>query len=88
MTESSVRPGALAQAKRDLLLDAVMEAEELADTDEGFEAYIARVAEEVNATAEQLRQYFGEEFMRHEFRKELATNLIVDSAVEKAAEAE
>ena len=88
MMESSVRPGALAQVKSDLLLDAVMEAEELADTDEGFEAYIARVAEEVNATAEQLRQYFGEEFMRHEFRKELATNLIVDSAVEKAAEAE
>ena len=88
MMETSVRPGALAQVKSDLLLDAVMEAEELADTDEGFEAYIARVAEDVNATAEQLRQYFGEEFMRHEFRKELATNLIVDSAVAKAPEAE
>ena len=88
MMETSVRPGALAQVKSDLLLDAVMEAEELADTDEGFEAYIARVAEEVNATPEQLRQYFGEEFMRHEYRKELATNLIVDSAVAKAAEAE
>ena len=88
MMETSVRPGALAQVKSDLLLDAVMEAEELADTDEGFEAYIAKVAEDVNATAEQLRQYFGEEFMRHEFRKELATNLIVDSAVAKAPEAE
>ena len=62
----------------------VMEAEELADTDEAFEAYVSKTAEEVGATAEQLKQYFGEDFMRHEFRKELATNLIVDSAVAKA----
>ena len=82
--EKSIRPAALSQVKTDLLLDAVMEAEELADTDEAFEAYVAKTAEEVGATAEQLKQYFGEDFMRHEFRKELATNLIVDSAVAKA----
>ena len=82
--EKSIRPAALSQVKTDLLLDAVMEAEELADTDEAFEAYVSKTAEEVGATAEQLKQYFGEDFMRHEFRKELATNLIVDSAVAKA----
>ena len=82
--EKSIRPAALSQVKTDLLLDAVMEAEELADTDEAFEAYVAKTAEEVGATAEQLKQYFGEDFMRHEFRKELATRLIVDSAVAKA----
>ena len=82
--EKSIRPAALSQVKTDLLLDAVMEAEELADTDEAFEAYVAKTAGEVGATAEQLKQYFGEDFMRHEFRKELATNLIVDSAVAKA----
>jgi len=59
----------------------VMEAEELADTDEAFEAYVKKTAEEVGAAAEQLKQYFGEEFMRHEFRKELATDLIIASAV-------
>jgi trigger factor len=78
--QESIRPAALAQVKIDLLLDAVMEAEELADTDEAFEAYVKKTAEEVGAAAEQLRQYFGEEFMRHEFRKELATDLIIASA--------
>ena len=79
--ESSIRPAALFQVKSDLLLDAVMGAEELADTEEAFDAYVAKTAQEVGATIEQLKQYFGEAFMRHEFRKELATNLIVDSAV-------
>ena len=82
--EKSIRPAALSQVKTDLLLDAVMEAEELADTDEAFEAYVSKTAEEVGASADQLKQYFGEDFMRHEFRKELATRLIVDSAVAKA----
>ena len=48
--------------------------------------YVNKTAQDVGATVEQLKQYFGDEFMRHEFRKELATNLIVDSAVVKAAE--
>ena len=82
--ESSIRPAALFQVKNDLLLDAVMDAEELADTDEAFAAYVDKTAQDIGATAEQLKQYFGEDFMRHEFRKELATDLIVDSAAVKA----
>ncbi len=84
--QSSVRPGAEFQVKTDLLLTAVMEAEKLDDNEEAFAAYVEKVAGDVGATAEQLKQYFGEEFMKNEFRKELATNLIVDSAVVKAAE--
>ena len=82
--ETSIRPAALFQVKNDLLLDAVMDAEELADTDEAFAAYVDKTAQDIGATAEQLKQYFGEDFMRHEFRKELATDLIVDSAAVKA----
>ena len=82
--ESSIRPAALFQVKNDLLLDAVMGAEELADTEEAFEAYVEKTAKDVGATPEQLKQYFGEDFMRHEFRKELATDLIVASAIAKA----
>ena len=84
--EKNLRPAAEFQVKSDLLLNAVMEAEELDDNEEAFNAYVERVSGEVGATADQLRQYFGEEFMKNEFRKELATNLIVDSAVVKAAE--
>ena len=54
------------------------------DLCKAFAAYVERVSGEVGATADQLRQYFGEEFMRSEFKKELATKLIVDSAVAKA----
>ena len=82
--ETSIRPAALFQVKNDLLLDAVMDAEELADTDEAFAAYVEKTAQDIGATAEQLKQYFSEDFMRHEFRKELATDLIVDSAAVKA----
>ena len=85
MMAKSIRPGAEFQVKTDLLLKAVMDAEELDDNDEAFAAYVERVSGEVGADAEQLRQYFGEEFMRNEFRKELATKLIVDSAVAKAS---
>ena len=81
---SSIRPAALFQVKSDLLLEAVAAAEELADTDEAFEAYAARNAQEVGRTVEQLKSYFGEDFMRREFRKELASDLIVNSAVVKA----
>ena len=83
----NIRPASEFQVKTELLLNAVMEAEELPETDEAFDAYIEKVAKDIGATAEQLRQYFGEEFMRGEFRKELATNLIVDSAVVKEAPA-
>ena len=86
--DSSIRPAALFQVKNDLLLDAVMKAEDIKETEEGFEAYVAKVAEDVKASVEQLKQYFGEEFMRHEYRKELAVDLIVGSAVAKEAEKE
>ena len=85
MMAKSIRPGAEFQVRTDLLLKAVMDAEELDDNDEAFAAYVERVSGEVGATAEQLRQYFGEDFMRSEFRKELATKLIVDSAVARAS---
>ena len=83
--DSSIRPAALFQVKNDLLLDAVMKAEDLKETEEGFKAYVEKVAEDVKASVDQLKQYFGEEFMRHEYRKERAVDLIVDSAVAKEA---
>lgn len=84
--QNNIRPGAEFQVKSDLLLNAVMEAETLDDNDEAFSAYVERVAADVGAAPEQLRQYFGEDFMKNEFRKELAANLIVDNAVAKEAQ--
>ena len=83
---NNIRPAAEFQVRTDLLLNALIETEELGDDDDAFAAYVEKVAGDVNATVEQLREYFGENYMRAEFKKELATNLIVDSAVVKAAE--
>ena len=84
--QNNIRPGAEFQVKTDLLLDAVMDAETLDDNDDAFAAYVEKVSADVGATAEQLKQYFGEAFMKHEFRKELATDLIINSAVAKSPE--
>ena len=84
--ENNMKPAAEFQVRTDLLLNAIIETEELGDTEEAFEAYVAKVAGEVNTTPEQLREYFGEDYIKAEFKKELATNLMIDTAVVKAAE--
>ena len=84
--ENNVKPAAEFQVRTDLLLNALIETEDLGDTEEAFEAYVAKVAADVNTTPEQLREYFGEDYIKAELKKELATNLMIDSAVVKAAE--
>ena len=38
-------------------------------------------------TADQIRQYFGEEYIKNEFKKEKASKIVIESAVETAPEA-
>ena len=85
---SSIRPSAEMQVRSDLLIDAVVDAENFETTDEEVEEYIKRVAEGVNASVEDIKQYFGMETVTHELKKEKAMNLIFDSAVAKEAPAE
>jgi len=80
----SVRPAAEAQVKTELLLEAVANAENLEPTEEQLEDYAKKTAENVGATAEDVKRYFGEEFLKNECRKDQAMNLIVDSAVAAA----
>jgi len=84
----SIRPSAEMQVKAELLLDAVAKAENLEVTDEEAEEYIKQVAESVNATVEDMKQYFGMEFIKGEKLKEKATAVIMDSAVVAEAKAE
>ena len=88
VVENNIRPAAEFQVKTDLLLDKIKEEEKLEVTEEAFNEYLNKVAEDVKATADQLKNYFGEAFIKAEQLKEMATNLIVDSAKVKAAEAE
>ena len=86
--ENNIRPAAEFQVKTDLLLDKIKDEEKLEVTEEAFNEYLNKVAEDVKATADQLKNYFGEAFIKAEQLKEMATNLIVDSAKVKAAETE
>lgn len=82
----SIRPAAEAQVKTELLLEAVAKAEALDPTGEELEAYYQKTAEGVGATAEDVKRYFGETFLKNELMKEQAMNLIVENAVAKAAD--
>ena len=88
VVENNIRPAAEFQVKTDLLLDKIKDEEKLEVTEEAFDEYLNKVAEDVKATADQLKNYFGEAFIKAEQLKEMATNLIVDSAKVKAAETE
>ena len=85
---TTIRPGAEYQVKTDLLLEAIVKAENIEVTEEDRKEYIDRISENMGVTAEQLVQYFGDEFIDNELRKEKATNIMVDSAVVKEAGAE
>ncbi|MBR0351805.1 MAG: trigger factor [Oscillospiraceae bacterium] len=84
----SVRPGAEFQVKSDLLLEAVIKAEDIQVSEEDRKEYVERISSNMGVKPEQLVQYFGDEFIDNELRKEKATNILVDSAVVKEAEAE
>ena len=77
----SIRPGAQVQVKNDLLIEAVIKAENIEVSDEEVEEYLNKVAESIQAQPEEVKNYFGFEFLAGERKKEKATNLIIDSAV-------
>lgn len=83
---ASIRPSAEFQVKQELLIEAVAEAENIVISDEDAEAYINKVAENVKAKPEEIKSYFGEEFIRTEQKKEIASNILFDSAVITDAE--
>lgn len=79
--KTSIMPAAEAQVKNDLLLEAIVAAEGFAPTEEETEEYIAKTAEKLGAKAEELKQYFGVDFIAEEQKKEMASNIIFDTAV-------
>jgi len=78
--DTTIRPAAEYQVKQELLLEAVAKAEGIEITDEDLEEYIKGAAEKVGATADDIRNYFGEAFIRSEYEKEKATAVIIESA--------
>ena len=88
---ATIMPAAEFQVKNDLLIDAVAKAENIEVSEEEAEEYVKKVAESVNASVEEIRQYFGAEYIAQEKKREKAAALILDSALvgeAPAAEAE
>ena len=79
--KTMIMPGAEFSVKNDLLLDAIIKAEGIEAAEEELEEYLKKVAESVGATPEQVKQYFGDDYVANELKKEKASNLIYDSAV-------
>ena len=79
--KTMIMPGAESSVKSELLLDAIIKAENIEASADELEEYLKKVAESVGATPEQIKQYFGDEYVANELKKEKASNLIYDSAV-------
>jgi trigger factor len=86
MVNNTIRPGAEYQVRSDLLLEAVIEAENIETTEEENREYLAKVAESIGAKVEEVEKYFGMDYIAAEQKKEKATQLIVESAVAKVPE--
>ena len=81
IVEGSLKQGAEIQVKTDLLIDAVAKAEDIKFTEEEAEAYIQKVAEDTKSTVEDIKRYFGEEYISEQHIKEAATELLMENAV-------
>ena len=82
----NILPSAELQVRSDLLVEAIVKAEDIQCSDEQADEYVKRVASSVNASVEDIKKYFGEETIREEYKKEQAMNILFDSAVVKPAE--
>ena len=81
VVNNNLRPNAEMQVKSELLLDAIIKAEDIQVTDEETEEYLSKMAENIGAKVEEVKQYFGEGFISTEIKKDKASKLIFDSAV-------
>ena len=90
---TAIRPNAERETKLELLVNAVIDAENIEGTEEEIDAYVEKISGSVGTPAEQIRKYFGKDYILSEFKKEKAMDIIADSAVAvdpapKAAEEE
>ena len=77
---TAIRPSAINEAKMELLTKAVIAKEKIEATEEQLEEYCQKISETVNATVEDIKNYFGMDYIVSEYKKEAAMNLVADSA--------
>ncbi|MBQ8076525.1 MAG: trigger factor [Oscillospiraceae bacterium] len=79
--KTAIRPNAERETKVELLVNAVIDAEKIEGTDEEIDAYIEKISGSVGASADEIKKYFGMDYIKSEFKKEKAMDIIADSAV-------
>ena len=92
MTEESfttmMRPGAERQVQADLLLDAVVKAEDLHATDEDKEKFYKQLEEDYGENADKIKGMIDERLMVQDIERRKAADLIYESAVKTEPKAE
>lgn len=92
MTEESftamMRPGAERQVQADLLLDAVVKAEDLHASDEDKEKFYKQLEEDYGENAEKVKGMIDEHLMMQDIERRKAADLIYESAVKTEPKAE
>lgn len=92
MTEESfttmMRPGAERQVQADLLLDAVVKAEDLHTTDEDKEKFYKQLEEDYGENADKIKGMIDERLMVQDIERRKAADLIYESAVKTEPKAE
>ena len=78
--DNALRPAAIAQAKQDILFDAIVAEEKIEVTEEELTEYVNGAAQTVGAKPEEIVNHFGYGFIRSEFLKEKASRIIIETA--------
>lgn len=81
MMEQNLRPSAEIQVRNELMIEEIIKAEGIEVTDEETEEYVAKIAEGYNLLVDNIKSYFGMDYIANELKKEKATDLIINSAV-------
>ena len=82
----NILPSAEFQVRNEILIDAVIEAEKIENTDEEVDAYLQKISDSVGAKAEDVLAYFGRDYISNELKKEKASDLIFNSAIVESGE--
>lgn len=82
---TAIRPNAEKEAKVELLVNAVIDAEKIEPTEEELDAYMEKVSGTVGASVDEIKKYFGMEYITTEYKKEKAMEIIAENAVQVEA---
>ena len=83
LLKETIYPTAEEQIRLDLLIKAVIEAEEIAAEKEAIEEFASRMASSYGVTAEEVRRRYDDEALQRLCNKELAMMAILESALEE-----